>query len=312
MSSFAKGVHLHPTRKLGKSPSVDKPKLKLARLLSGILPPHPVGMDNLAMVPGFGLDSNDQFGVCVPTGYDNFRRIVTTQLTGRTLVASQDQVFNWYKTQNQGFDPRPQYYTEANDQGMVIQDFLSYLVKTGEIIAFAAVDHTDPEEMAAALYLFLGLMMGVDLESAQQAQSDAQPAVWDFSPSGSWGGHCIVGGSYDAAGIDVVTWAERVRMTHRFMEQQLDEAWVLIRPEHLANPGFREGINLESLVSGYRAITGRELVLPTPTTFPAEPAVSLSLNITDPEVITHINKVSRSSSPDDWATHHFRSYFRIK
>lgn len=314
MPSSARGVHLHPQRKLGKAPPVDKPKLKLSRLLTGVLPAHPVGVDNLAGVPGFGLDSNDKYGVCVPTGYDNLRRMTTTHLAGVTKVASQDQIFSWYRTQNPQFDPI--HYDEAHDQGMVIQDFLSYLVKTGEIVAFAAVDHTEPEEMNAALYLFLGLMLGVDLEVAQQAQSDARPAVWDYAASGDWGGHCIAGGAYDSGGLDIVTWAERVRMTRAFMTQQLDEAWVVIRQEHLDNPTFRQGINLAALTEGFEQLTGRELPLPVPPTnppvSPVAPSQQLVVNLTDPEIIRHITHVSKSSSVDEWAAHHFRSYFRIK
>lgn len=309
MSSSAKGIHAHPELKLGKRPTVDKPKLKLSRLLTGLLPPHPIGVDNLQKVGGFGLDSNDRFGVCVPTGYDNFKRITTTLLTGKTVVTDQNQVYTWYRTQNPGFDPIN--YRSADDNGMVIQDFLSYLAKTNEIVAFAAVDHTDPEEMAAALYLFLGLMLGVDLQTAQQDQTDAHPAVWDYSASGEWGGHCIVAGAYDSAGIDVVTWAERVRMTRQFMSQQLDEAWVVIRLEHLLNPGFRAGVDIAALGEGYKQLTGRELPLPAPPTNPTPVAESLSFTLTDPEVVRRISRVAKGQT-DVWATHHFRSYFGIK
>lgn len=311
MSSSAKGIHAHPELKLGKRPTVDKPKLKLSRLLTGLLPPHPVATDNLQKVAGFGLDSNDRFGVCVPTGYDNFRRITSTLLTGKAVLTPQDQIFTWYRTQNPGFDPRTDYYNEAFDQGMVIQDFLSYLAKTNEIVAFAQVDHTDKEEMAAALYLFLGLIVGVDLQNAQQDQTDTHPAVWDYSASGEWGGHCIVAGAYDAAGVDVITWAERVRMTQSFMSQQLDEAWVVIRLEHLLNPSFRAGIDIAALSAGYKQLTGRELPLPAPPTNPTPVAESLSFTLTDPEVVRRISRVAKGQT-DVWATHHFRSYFGIK
>jgi hypothetical protein len=311
-SSSARGIHTYPTLKLGKAPPVEKPKLRLARLLTGVVPDHPAMLDNLRYAAGYGLDNNDKYGVCVPTAYDNYRRLVTGALTGKALIASQDQIYQWYKTQNPGFDPV--HYNESNDQGMVIQDFLSMLVKAGEIVAFAAVDQDNHEEVKAALYLFLGLLAGVDLDTVQRDQLRGSPPVWDFSSSPPWGGHCIMLGAYDATGVDCVTWAERVKMTSAFLRAQMDEAWVVIRPEHLANPTFREGIDLATLASSFRALTGRELPLPEPpTNSPVAPPMSqLVINITDPEVVQHVTKVAKSSSVDEWATHHFRSYFRIK
>lgn len=313
MGSSAEGIHAHPTRKLGKAPPVDKPKLRLARLLTGQVPVHPSGADFLGSTD-YGLDGNDQYGVCVPTSYDNYRRLSTAVFFGSAVEASQDQIFSWYKTQNPGFDPVN--YNEANDQGMVIQDFLNMLVKTGEIVAFAAVDTSDLEELKAAIFLFLGLICGVNLKRAQDDQLNGAPPVWDAVMSGDWGGHAIMLGAYEENGLDCITWDMRVRMTANFISEQMDEAWVVIRPEHLANPEFRQGIDYSALAAGYRELTGRELPSqPTPPNPPpTEPGAQadLTLNITDPEVIQHITKVSKSTSPDLWATHHFRSYFRIK
>jgi hypothetical protein len=111
-------------------------------------------------------------------------------------------------------------------------------------------------------------------------------------------------------------------MTAQFIAEQMDEAWVVIRPEHLTNPSFRAGIDYAALSAAFRDLTGRELppapvqtdpVSPTPPAPPAPtPTTAVEITITDPEVVQHITKVARSAGVDAWATHHFRSYFRIK
>lgn len=240
---------------LGRRPKVDKPALRLGELLTGVLPTHPIAVDNAGQTQ-WGLDANDRFGTCVPTGYDNFRRMTTLLLGGQQVSASLDQVFTWYRTQNPRFDPNAAGGGE--DNGMVIQDFLAYLAKTGEILAFARVDHKDDDEMQAAVYLFLGLLWGVDLDVVQDAQM--ANGLWDYKAgSQDWGGHCVMEMAYEGARDehDVITWQQRIRTSDAFRRRQLDECWVVIRPEHLANPTFREGLDLGALAAGYTAITGR-------------------------------------------------------
>lgn len=254
------------TRRIGSvRPPVDKPALRLADFLTAI-PDHPIAVDNTGGVT-FGLDHNDAFGVCVPTGLDNLRRLVTKLLTGTEVDATWDDIKTWYKSQNPDFDENDP--GGPGDQGMVIQDFLAWAVKQGLILGFAKVDPKNDDEVQAATYLFLGLHCGATLQKAQDAQTNA--GKWDYvAGSGVWGGHCIVAPAYEAGQlVDVITWQERVETTEAWRQHQLDESYVVILPAHVDHPGFRAGFDLPKYAAAFEAITGRPF--PTNVTPPQPP-----------------------------------------
>lgn len=255
----AVGIHAHPNRKLGRRPPKRAARLELGRYLTGVCPPHPSHEDHIDR-PGlaFGLYENDRFGDCGPTSVANLRRLVTAWLTGAMHSPSQDAVFDLYRRSgNPNFDPQ----TDADDNGVDMQTMLEALVAGGidgvNALGFAAVDTANHNQLRAAVALFGGLLYGVNLETVQQSQTDGR--VWDYHPSPPWGGHAILGAGYTTRPDheDVITWAERVSMTSAFMRHQLDEAWVVIFPEHLGSVQFTKGIDLAALASDYQALTGR-------------------------------------------------------
>jgi len=268
----AVGIHAHPTRKTGLRPPTGRPALRLAEFLTGTVPAHPTAADHLGAV-AYGMYQNDRFGVCGPTSVANLRRLVTTGLTGATQAPSQDDVFDLYRRSgNPDFDP----VTGVDDNGVEMQTMLE-AVQDGGIggvrsLAFAKVDVTRDDEMDAAISLFGGLLWGVDLQAAQQGQTDAQPPVWDWRRSGEWGGHAVLAGAYGATGRDdVITWGQRVSTTSRFRGHQLQEAWVVIWPEHLGSAVFQAGVDLAALGAAYEQLTGRPFPTAPPTPTPAPP-----------------------------------------
>ena len=313
----ATGIHDHPEFKIGACPPVpDRARLKLKPFLKvADLPEHPEAMDDLSPIE-FALDKNDTFGVCVPTGFDNFRRLVTQLLTGSRVDASWDDIVAWYRSQNPDFDPN--HYDEATDRGMVIQYFLEWLVKQGLILGFAEVDFTNEEELQAAAYTFLGLIIGVNLQTPQQGQT--RQGFWDYVPnSGEWGGHCVMLGAYEPGGYDVETWKLRVRMTETFRQKQVTECWAVILPDHVSHPNFRAGMDLEKFAEAYTRITGKDFPIqvppaPTPTPGPTDGPQPLSFQVNDPQVVDRIEKAAARTHDGDlagWLDHHFRSYFKL-
>jgi hypothetical protein len=69
--------------------------------------------------------------------------------------------------------------------------------------------------------------------------------------------------------VDIITWASDVAMTRGFVTQQEDEAWVVIWPEMLKDKSFLMGIDLPTLASLFKQLTGGDLPLPTPAPAPA-------------------------------------------
>lgn len=248
-------------RRLGRRAPANKPALRLARYLVKV-PEHPTMVDHFSKVHDWGLYRNDRYGDCGPTSVANSLKLITKYSGEKEFSASQNDVFDLYKKSgNPHFDPN----TDADDNGVVMQIMLESLMRGGiggkRPLAFAEVNPKNFDEIRAAISIFGCVLLGVTLETAQQSQ----PHVWDYKNTGIWGGHAVMAGFYTSdisskhADISVISWATRIGMTDTFMRHQLDEAWVVIWPEHMKHPAFQDGIDLQSLKADYKNITGRDL-----------------------------------------------------
>lgn len=255
--------------KCGRRAPKNAPALELSRLLTGSIPAHPASADYLAALNGgWNMLGNDQYGDCVAVTWSNIRRLVTATLTDAPSYPSLDEVIALYKTQNPGFP--------AEDNGMDVQTVLEFLASRGgpdgvKAVAFARVDHTDPAEVQAAIAVFGYVWTGVTVaENNQQEFAAGQP--WDYDPSSPVdGGHSVITGGYGgiAAGAlagdeKFITWAQEASFTDAFWASSVDEAWVVIWPEHLGTREFMEGVDLGALAADYEAITGKNLPVPVP------------------------------------------------
>lgn len=261
------------TYALGRRTPKNAPALELGPLLTGALPPVPVAVDHFKDAT-FGLYGNDQYGDCGPTSVANLVRLVSKALTGTQVTPSQDDVFDLYRRSgNPNFDPT----TDADDNGVDMQTMLEALLSGGigdgsggviKPVAFAKVKVTSDDELEAANAIFGGTLWGVTLETAQQAQTDAKPPVWDYKASGTWGGHAILNGKYNAQDEEVISWGLDVQTTEAFRQHQLEEAWVVIWQWNLDNPAFLAGVDVQKLADDYKALTGKTLPVPTPAPTP--------------------------------------------
>ncbi|ETK36107.1 hypothetical protein MPTA5024_10810 [Microbispora sp. ATCC PTA-5024] len=259
---------------LGRRPPKRAPALKLSRFLTGAVPAHPPAADHFAQVGDWGLYTNDKYGVCGPTSVANQRKLVSKYLGGAEQSPTLADVYDLYRRSgNPTFNPA----TGAGDNGVDMQTMLEALLAGGiggvKPLAFAAVDARDLDEMRAAISIFGSVLLGVDLETAQDAQTDA--GLWDYRRTPEWGGHAVVSGRYVDVTPDrgdrtaVVTWAHVVDMTDAFVQHQVEEAWVVIWAEHLGARAFQEGVDQVALAAAYEELTGRPF--PAPVTPPAPP-----------------------------------------
>jgi hypothetical protein len=271
-------------RALGRRPPTGAPALQAARFLdlAAVVPEHPA-QANYLRPPDVGLYTNDRFGVCGPTSVANSVRLVTRTLTTARVEPTQDDVYKLYRASgNPHFDPA----TGADDNGVVMQDMLGVLLKQGigghKPVAFAKVDHTNLDQVRAAVAVFGFLLLGVDLRVAQQKQTDS--GHWTYTAgSPEWGGHAIIQGGYGASTGIVGSWGEILDYDDAFATYQVEEAWVVIWPEHVGTAAFQLGVDTAALKADYRALTGRELDLsqfnwppapapsPTPSPTPVDP-----------------------------------------
>lgn len=264
------------TFKYGRKPPKNAPAIKFAKIRRtdspAIVPP--ASIDYLeALNDVWQMLGNDQYGDCVAVTWANVR-LIMSHYAGKDEYPSQDQVFTFYKTQNLGF---PQ-----QDDGMDIQTALEDLVDNGgpddvKAIAFAKVDHTNPEEVQAAIDTFGFVWVGINvLDINQQEFSEGKP--WDYSSRSPLdGGHSVVVGGYGPAGTGPLggkyrfeTWAQETSFTQAFWDHQVEEAWVVIWPENLGTDTFQSNVSKAALAAEFSYVTdGKVLEFPPDPTPPA-------------------------------------------
>jgi hypothetical protein len=259
-------------RALGRRAPKNAPALHAARFLRlNAVPDHPASVDHFSEITDWGLYGNDRYGVCGPTSVANQRKLVTRYLTASEHSPTQQDVYDLYRRSgNPDFDPA----TGTDDNGVDLQTMLEAVHAGGiagtRCLGFAKVDVFDLDEVRAAISIFGGLLFGVNLEVAQQTQTTA--GLWESTPSDVWGGHAVLAGRYSSAtrgdDVDVITWGEIVGTTDAFLQYQVEEAWIVVWPEHLGSKAFQAGVDMAALASDYLALTGR----PFPGTIPPQPA----------------------------------------
>ncbi len=251
--------------KYGRRPPKNAPALMLRDVLTGVVPVHPAITDYLSQITGWKMLKNDTYGDCVAVAMGNIRKVITTHLGEKTYDPDDADVLAFYKTQNPNFP--------NDDNGMDEQTALEEMLAHGDRyydgvkpLAFAKVDVSNVQELDAAVSIFGPSMLGIMVTYANEDQFDAGKP-WDYvSSSSQAGGHATVEGGYNETAKTglMETWAEVVSYTDRFRQNQLEEFWVIIWPEHLGTKAFQEGVDQVALATAYKALTGRP--------FPVEPA----------------------------------------
>lgn len=251
-------------RALGKRAPSNRLAVPFASFLT-TLPTTP--LSDTAPNYSYPMDGNDNVGDCVVAGWDHFRQTVTGLLTGTQKNFTQDEIWAFYKTQNPNFDPKGNSNTNgagsSSDRGMDIQVFLEYLVAQKYILGFAKVDYKNEAELKAAIYIGLGLMVGVVLDEAQMGQQFVN-GLWDYiKGSPQEGGHCppLLGYLGAPDQITCVTWAKLVQCTMPFILNQMDEAWFILMQEHVDHPSFRNHFDLAGFAKAVSDITGGKVII---------------------------------------------------
>lgn len=270
----------------GRLQPVHRRALWAGQYLTGAIPEHPPAADYIAALGGgWKMLGNGRAGDCVAVTWASARRLVTATLTGAEAYPSQDEVWEFYQTQNPAFSPgggpgEGNGPGSVEDQGMVIQTALEYLTKHGGpdgtlALGFAQVAVHDLDEVRAALAVFGFLWVGLNVTVANEEEFSAEQP-WGVVPGSPLaGGHSVMAAGYGPAGagalggdVRIQTWAAETSFTDELWTSQVEEAWVVIWPEHLGSHEFLTGLDLEAFARDYEAITGR----PFPAPLPAPPA----------------------------------------
>lgn len=266
-----------PGKRLGRLPhDPNQPALSLSKLLTGVVPTHPVAADHFSRISSWGMLGNDQWADCGPAMAMHGRMLIAKYLSDVDFTPTVTDTLDLYRRCG-----NPRFPTD--DNGVKLADMLTEMETNGigpddarvRPVTSARVNVADLDEVRAAIAIFGDLSTGVDLQKAQAAQTDAGDA-WDVANgSPEWGGHAVLTGFYTSettAGQPdpaVISWGRRQDTTDAFWRAQAREAWVVIWPEHFGTAAFLQGVDQAALARYYRMLTGQPL--PQPVTQPALP-----------------------------------------
>ena len=263
-------------RAYGLRPAKQVKALPYAAIQRAVTLTHPPALDTIKGWGGWAMLGNDTYGDCVAVTWATVRRIVTRLHTTETYPGL-DQVLSVYRTQNPGFDPHGSPSVNgpgsAHDGGMDIQTLLEHLVTIGgpdgvKAVAFAQVDHRDLEQLKNAIATVGFLWLGVTVTDANER---AFPKPWTWRPGDTdLGGHSITGTGYTDAGTwPIETWADEGSLTDLYVQKKVNQAWVVIWPEHVAQMTQPQRDQLDA---AFYELTGKHAdfsQVPPPTPQPA-------------------------------------------
>lgn len=125
-------------------------------------------------------------------------------------------------------------YDHGQDVGVNLADVLLAWYRSGKVLAFAPVDHTNAKACDSAMQQFKGLYVGVDLtDDADQLFGESQAwTVANGQESDPDDGHCILKVKADGQGTDgYITWGAEQDATTAWTKACLSEAWAVVMHE---------------------------------------------------------------------------------
>jgi hypothetical protein len=251
-------------RKYGKTPArINSVQLKLADYFdhASVLPKIPAEFGHENLVHAWEMLGNDEFGDCVWAGAAH-ETMSWCADAGQKPVFTPDSVLSDY-TAVTGFNPDD----PSTDQGTDMQVAASYRRRVGivdatgkrhKVGAYIALTPGDPDQLAAATYIFGAVGVGIRVPDYAEAEFDAGKP-WDVRHGNPkiLGGHYISSLARRSGNFCVATWGAIQEMTPAFYRRFCDEAIVYLSREFLTAGRSPEGFDLAQLTADLKAFTRR-------------------------------------------------------
>ena len=253
--------------KLGKRERRTDPRtLQLRDYLDPVkLPEPPAEVSYCVKVPSWPMLLNDVLGDCVIAAMGHMVQQWTFYASGgaHMLVMADAEAQAAYSAIG-GYVPGD----PETDNGIVLLDALNYWRKRGIVVAgqlhqiagYVQVNQLDPLEMLQATWLFANRLTGVQLPRSVQGRPDwTVPDGGIYTPAGmpgGWGGHCVPNMARSPETDTCITWARRLKMSHNFFSDYVDECYAVLSPDWFGSLGKSpQGLNVEQLRADLRAIS---------------------------------------------------------
>ena len=210
------------------------------------LPTAPAELDFTTGVSSWEMADNDRLGDCTIAAVTHMDKCWSAQTQESYTYPGDSTIDSTYFGLSGG-----------QDSGLVEADVLSAWMNDGlfgrKIIGYAPVNIKDITTMKAALHLFGGLYVGVQVPAIAQDQF-ANGQEWN--PTGDpsvdnniVGGHAIPLLGYDSSNtFKAVTWGATQLLTLDWWKMYGDEAWAII-PQEFADAAKSLNIDIQGLQS---------------------------------------------------------------
>ena len=204
------------------------------------LPIPPANFNFTRKVSSWPIFGNDTLGDCVEAAQGHCIQQWTAYAKPPAVVLAESDIIAAYSAEG-GYVPGD----PASDQGTNMLTALNYWRNSGiaghQILAYAALEQGNIQELEAAAYLFGNAFIGIQLPISAQGKNS-----WVVPPEGphgngapgSWGGHCIPVCGIDPNGTTVVTWGQTLEMSKPFYETYSDEAYAVLSSDWLESNNY--------------------------------------------------------------------------
>jgi hypothetical protein len=215
--------------------------------VAGALPKAPLKVEPPAVPAAadgtaWGMDGNDTYGDCGVAGIHHGDMAVDVDTRTALSAVTDAQIVNYYLT-----------YTDGQDTGVVLADFLAYVKSTGffghTLAAYAPVSVSDFATLQFAVNAYGYAYTGIEVtDLMMEAYQNGQPwTAADVSNGNVEGGHCIPLVGYDSQNLYAVTWGGIQAIQYSAWHLMASEAWACIWGEVPASGLDGHGVNLKAL-----------------------------------------------------------------
>lgn len=246
----------HPFYMLGKNPAEKDPRtLQYGSILRAkVTVPESYDFDTSHTAIPMPMFANDRYGCCVISGRAH-QTLRFEYLEQKQLISISDKdVVNEYLKESGG-----------RDSGLVVLRSLNAWRsgwkaggKTYKIKAYAQVDLRNHQAVKEAVYMDVGVGIGLSLPTSASKQINAGQ-IWDVARiggrPGSWGGHYVYVVGYTKTGPVCVTWGRKQAMTWAFWDKYCDEVYAIFDSMNTAK--IKKAINVKAVDSFLLDLDGK-------------------------------------------------------
>jgi hypothetical protein len=208
-------------------------------------PPIPKTIDYTPPEPAnLGMMLNNKIGDCTCAAFYHARQVWSFHSSGNVITDPDNNVLQLY-TSVSGYDPKAPLDAQGNnptDVGADEQTVVKYLYSTGaktgpdgsgldKIRAFAKVDPKEHDDVKRTIVDCGIAYIAFVIPSSWESTTNLQPApIWDtkeYGTSKSNDTHAVILTGYDNDGFKLISWGKRFRMTTKFYQAFVSEAYAI-------------------------------------------------------------------------------------